>query len=303
MSVRGFFLGLWLLCVALMTGPVTALVVNEASTQPKWPGQLDLLRRYPWPALAALAGLAIVAFVVERLFAGKRDDQSRPVTSADFSNAHIGTLNLASSGAEVVQTSSTTGLPTDVPGDALPEPEEDEAEGPPQQTQFHRAVTEQQVILYHVAPFLEDEGWEAETVDSISRAHPVTLPLQLKEANVDHPAVSAVVIVCSSAHHKALRPKITPKLRLLKERCPDAMLFFVAAGLANEPLSQEEGYRWLRQSAGYSQDDCRFLTCRGLESLRERLEADVRTHVALRINQAIADEGRKADEGEGGVRA
>ncbi|WP_326799884.1 hypothetical protein OG946_34635 [Streptomyces sp. NBC_01808] len=50
--------------VAVLVGVLGSLAANAATGAERWPGALDLLRRYPWWSVAGLTALAVVATAV-----------------------------------------------------------------------------------------------------------------------------------------------------------------------------------------------------------------------------------------------
>ncbi|MER5384269.1 NB-ARC domain-containing protein [Streptomyces sp. NPDC002688] len=85
--MRGRAAGMVVLaCTGIVLAAALSLAANAATGQDRWPGPLDWLRRYPWPAVGLLLALSVVAIAVmtwrqERPSAG-RDDPPPPEPAA-----------------------------------------------------------------------------------------------------------------------------------------------------------------------------------------------------------------------------
>ncbi|MEZ0095554.1 NB-ARC domain-containing protein [Streptacidiphilus sp. EB129] len=74
-------LGFFLLAVAAVDGIANTMAINAATAKPRWPGELDLLRRYPWLSVAALTALGLIVLAAQswRDRRGARMSQSPPL--------------------------------------------------------------------------------------------------------------------------------------------------------------------------------------------------------------------------------
>ncbi|WUH90320.1 WD40 repeat domain-containing protein [Streptomyces sp. NBC_00433] len=109
-----------LLAVEVVAAAGASLAGNVASGQDRWPGVLDLLRRYPWPAFGGFTVLLLVVGVVvvisEKGAGAGRDDPPPPAPPqvpgwvVDRSEADQVVSAVCRSGRRAVGITSTTGV-------------------------------------------------------------------------------------------------------------------------------------------------------------------------------------------------
>lgn len=104
-----------LLIVALEAG--VSLAHNVASADARWPGVLDVIRRYPWPASGVLGALLMVVLVVT---GGNDETKGRADTAGQVKESSLTTVTttaMAPVGRDLIQRIEVHNYPQAAPGE------------------------------------------------------------------------------------------------------------------------------------------------------------------------------------------
>ncbi|MGW3774340.1 hypothetical protein [Actinomadura verrucosospora] len=252
---------------AFALASVSGLVTNVASGDARWPGPLDYLRQYSWQSLIVITVLIVVLLALERR--SQRDEDHPDPPDDPEPGARVvyqQSINVHGDVGSIGGVSGATGE-----AEAA-----DEAENLTQDGEF--------VVLYSLCVFLGNGVWEEKIQTAIEEAAPNAIHAPFSEDNYSLPRVVVVVIAFSAAQSDKLKTKIWTKLRAVRSHMPTVRVVLVAAGLSDDPITEEEGLRWLKET-GHS-DRARFTIC----PTEDEFVADLSSKIRVALREKIMAE-------------
>ncbi|MFG2102796.1 hypothetical protein ACGFJ5_19590 [Micromonospora echinaurantiaca] len=279
------------------TAPIAALIINAASDHARWPGPLDYLRQYSWPALAVAVAAAVILHLLDRRTIAEASD----VGHSSVHNTMITGSNLADARDNSGQSLHLSGAIFNGPvtisqGDAgqqIGNPQDMPAADVPVKPAEQVAANQHPIILYHVSAFLAEGMWEEKAISITRSVSREILCLPLGDRNIGAPNVAAILVILSAGQYTAVKRKAVAKLKAARTTHPFARVILIAAGLSDEPVRVEEGHALLRQ-AGYDIDDTRFLACATEEELEPSLSSQIRVTIEVSNMQSKLEQSQRS---------
>lgn len=284
-AVRGMLIAVFTLLLALVGG----LAQNAASSSAKWPGPLDLIRQHPWLSIVLLTVLGIGLIFLDLNWRREIDQESEtsepPSQSIDLRGAVFrdqvifaqGEVQLGNGG----QTSDENQRGID------PQAENRQSASPP-------------LFLYSLTPFLDNGAWIERVLVAASAAAPGAICAQFTDNNSNVPNVSAILVIFSAGQFDVVKKKARGKLIAAKNHYPHVPVILVAAGLASEPVTEQDGHGLINE-AGNEADHVRFLICETEDEFQAILTSKIRVLITQAIMQRRLEEARQnSSEGQDG---